>query len=232
MGKDGMSTGILAVWSDITPEGEADYVAWYEREHMFERLEVPGFRRARHYETLSGSPRFFTWFELDAPAVVATAAYLAQANRSSPWTRRVLPHFRNTNRTAGRVLRRLGRGFGSAALTVRMGIAEGREAALIGRLAEAELPALVSEPGIVAGQLWRADHAATFIEVEDRSLRHGRDLVAELTLFLEATDTAPLAAALEGRLAAANLVASGALEPLAAVHRLVNGAEAGEAPAI
>ena len=227
-----MSTGILAVWSDIAAEGEADYIAWYEREHMFERLEVPGFRRARHYETVRGSPRFFTWFELDTPAVVASPAYLAQANRSSAWTRRVLPHFRNTNRTAAVVLRRLGRGFGSAALTLRMGIANDREGELVAWLSGDVLPTLVREPGIVAGQLWRADYAATFIEVVDRSLRHGPDEAADLTVFLEGTDISPLEAALAGQLAAAPLAAHGALQPIAAIHRLVNGAEAGEAPPI
>ena len=57
-----MIDGILAVWSDIDEEAEDDYTAWYEREHMFERLEVPGFRRARHYLTISGEPKYFTYF--------------------------------------------------------------------------------------------------------------------------------------------------------------------------
>lgn len=227
-----MSTGVLAVWSDIAAEGEADYVAWYEREHMFERLEVPGFRRARHYETVEGSPRFFTWFELDAPAVAASPAYLAQANNSSPWTRRVLPHFRNTNRTAALVLRRLGRGFGAASLTARMAAAEGREAALAAWLGDALLPALVLEPGILAGQLWRADAAATFIDVGDRALRRGRDEASPLTLFLEAAAVAPLVRLAADRLSGAALAARGTEAPLVAIHALVNGAEASEPPPI
>jgi hypothetical protein len=227
-----MTTGILAVWSDITAEAEADYVAWYEREHMFERLEVPGFRRCRHYETVIGGPRFFTWFELDQPAVVASEAYLAQANSSSEWTRRILPHFRNTNRTAARVARRLGRGFGSAALTVRMSAAAGREAALLAWLGETLLPGLVRGPGIVAGQLWQADPESTLVEVKDRSLRHGTDEVAALALLLEATALPPLEAVAAAELSVEALAARGALAPAVALHRLVNGAEASEAPPI
>ncbi len=41
-----MSNGTLAVWSGIDADTEDDYNAWYEREHMFERIEVPGIRRA------------------------------------------------------------------------------------------------------------------------------------------------------------------------------------------
>jgi len=54
--------GVPAVWSDITPEAAADYDAWYEREHMFERLAVAGFHRARHYRTVVGPEQFFTYF--------------------------------------------------------------------------------------------------------------------------------------------------------------------------
>ena len=65
-----MPTGILAVWSDVDAAGEDDYNAWYDREHLFERLEVPGFHRGRHYLTVSGAPRyFFTYFVTDNAAV-------------------------------------------------------------------------------------------------------------------------------------------------------------------
>jgi hypothetical protein len=43
-----MANGILAVWSDIESSAEADYNAWYDREHMFERLEVPSFHQQAH----------------------------------------------------------------------------------------------------------------------------------------------------------------------------------------
>ena len=49
---DKMVNGTLAVWSGIIAEAEDDYNAWYEREHMFERVEVPGIRRARHADIL------------------------------------------------------------------------------------------------------------------------------------------------------------------------------------
>ena len=62
-----MPTGILAVWSDVDAAGEDDYNAWYDREHLFERLEVPGFHRGRHYLTVSGAPRYFRISSLTMP---------------------------------------------------------------------------------------------------------------------------------------------------------------------
>lgn len=226
-----MTNGILAVWSDVTREGEDDYNAWYEREHMFERLEVPGFHRARHYLTVAGTPRYFTYFVTDTAAVVASPAYLAQANHPSPWTRRILPHFRNTNRTACRVVRRIGRGYGAASLTVRLGAAVDQEEELHAWI-ESTLVTLVEQPGIIGGQLWQADRDATLLPVEDRHLRPEPDQVAALVIFVEATTIERLETVAAGPLSAPRLIAHGAEQPLIALHQLLNGAEKDELPPI
>ena len=46
--------GILAVWNDCAPEGLAHFERWYNREHLQERVAVPGFRRGRRYEAVAG----------------------------------------------------------------------------------------------------------------------------------------------------------------------------------
>jgi hypothetical protein len=227
-----MSNGILAVWSNIDPAAVDDYNRWYEREHMFERLAVPGFRRARHYLTVSGAPGYFTYFVTDTAAVVASPAYLAQANCPSPWTRRILPHFRNTNRTACDVVRRISRGYGAASLTVRLAAAGGQEDELLTWLGTTQLAALVEQPGIVGAQLWRADRDATLLPVEDRQLRPEPDQVADLVIFVDGTTVAHLTAVAHGPLSTASLVAHGADRPVLAIHQLLNGAEQDELPAI
>ncbi len=223
-----MSGGILAVWSDVDAAGEDDYTAWYEREHLFERLVVPGFQQGRHYVTLTGAPKYFTYFVTDHAAVVASPAYLAQANRPSPWTRRVLPSFRNTNRTACDVLHRFGRGYGALSITVRMAAMAGRDEELLAWLAEALLPALVQRPGILSAQLWRADREATLLPVADRHLRPQPDQVADLVIFVEGTVLQSVEAAAAGPLALANLEAHGAELPLLAIHQFLHGADNAE----
>ncbi|MBT3536517.1 MAG: hypothetical protein HN478_21740 [Rhodospirillaceae bacterium] len=228
-----MIDGILAVWSDIDEEAEDDYTAWYEREHMFERLEVPGFRRARHYLTISGEPKYFTYFELDDPTVVASKAYLEQANSSSPWTEKILPHFRNVNRTGGQVVRRLGKGFGAAAMTMRLTMRDIKDPALMTYLGTEILPAIIERPGIISAQLWTADQEATLQPVKDRDLRPQQDAVSDLVIFIEGTTAASLQTlATKMPSTEAFMDAGAAAPPLTAIHQLLNGAEQDEAPPI
>ena len=228
-----MTNGTLAVWSGIDAEAEDDYNAWYEREHMFERVEVPGIRRARHYQTVSGAPKFFTYFELDAPSVVSSGVYLEQSNNSSPWTQRILPHFRDVNRTASRVVRRLGRGFGAAAMTIRFALIDGEDADLAALLAGTFLPSIVERPGIIAGQLWQVDRDASSQPGKDRELRPDEDAISDLTLFVEGSGIESLQTlADDPGLAAILARAKTTAAPIVAIHRLVNGAETDEAPPI
>jgi hypothetical protein len=73
--------GILAIWTDIAPEREADFNEWYWREHFPERLSLPGFRRGRRYRAITGTPRYFAWYELDAPEILASPAYLERLDQ-------------------------------------------------------------------------------------------------------------------------------------------------------
>jgi hypothetical protein len=164
--------------------------------------------------------------------VVASQAYLAQANHPSPWTQRILPHFRNTNRTACHVVRRLGRGYGAASLTIRLAAVAGRQDELIGWLSDTHLPALVKRPGLIGAQLWRADRNATLVPVEDRRLRPEPDQVADLIIFVEGTLVDRLQAVAHDGLSSDSLVAHGADRPLIAVHQLLNGAEKDDLPVI
>ena len=48
--------GVLAIWNGIADEAEADFVAWHVREHIPERVAVPGFLRGRRYVAEAGAP--------------------------------------------------------------------------------------------------------------------------------------------------------------------------------
>ena len=49
--------GVLAIWNDIAPGGDAEFDHWQTSEHIPERVGVPGFLRGRRYTALIGSPR-------------------------------------------------------------------------------------------------------------------------------------------------------------------------------
>jgi hypothetical protein len=66
---DETPTGILAIWNDIDDSVAADYEHWYQRQHLYERVSIPGFRYGRRYTVVEGAPKFFTYYETDTPEV-------------------------------------------------------------------------------------------------------------------------------------------------------------------
>ncbi len=79
-----------------------DLARWYDAEHMPGLAAVPGCIRARRYVNLDGGPRSYACYDLAAPDVLGSAAWLAV--RNTPWSARVRPRFRNTARTMFRAL--------------------------------------------------------------------------------------------------------------------------------
>ena len=101
-GIDVPNKGFLLVTMQVPPAFEEEFNAWYDTEHLPERLSVPGFETALRFVCLSGYPRYLAMYDLTSPEVLDSSAYLkiAFAN-SSPWTRRVLQRVR-VYRAAGR----------------------------------------------------------------------------------------------------------------------------------
>lgn len=92
--------GVLALWNDCAPGDEEKYESWYQREHLLDRLKVPGFRVGRRYEAVDGTPQFFTYYETDTVDVLNSNVYLGQVNNPSPLTRTIMARtFINMNRT-------------------------------------------------------------------------------------------------------------------------------------
>lgn len=115
-----LGQGALAIWNGITPEAEEDFYRWHNTEHMLERVAVPGFLRGRRYLGTTRPRDFFTLYETESVETIRSAPYLARLNDPTAWTRRVLPHFRDTVRIGCRVASTWGRGQGGALLTARL----------------------------------------------------------------------------------------------------------------
>ncbi len=82
--------GLLYVEMDCPPELEEEFHAWYNTEHLPERLGFPGFIRASRYGALIGAPRWLATYELESVAALETAEYMAHyGDFQSPWTKRV-----------------------------------------------------------------------------------------------------------------------------------------------
>lgn len=93
-------TGLLSVWNRIAPEHDAQFNAWYEAEHLDERIAVPGFRSACRYRAVEQPHAYAAMYELDSPGVLQSPAYLRLLANPTPRTRAIMPHFLDMNRAA------------------------------------------------------------------------------------------------------------------------------------
>ena len=113
-----MTTGRLAIWNDCRQGHEAAYEAWYQGEHLAERVGIYGFRHGRRFEALSGSPKFFTYYEVDEPVILTSAPYLERVNNPTPLTHEIMSNtFVNMSRTICRVTASMGEMHGAWAVT-------------------------------------------------------------------------------------------------------------------
>jgi hypothetical protein len=87
-----MNRGLLLTMTEPPPAMEEEFNAWYDDEHMAERLAIPGFRSARRWvaDVAPGEGKYLATYELDSPGVLQSAAYLARFQNQTPWSRRCL----------------------------------------------------------------------------------------------------------------------------------------------
>jgi hypothetical protein len=93
--------GSLIVLAHPAPHFEEEFNAWYDTEHLPERMAVPGFEAARRYVCMSRSRSYLAVYDIESYGVLESEAYLAVSfDRSSPWTKRVTSRSR-VHRSAG-----------------------------------------------------------------------------------------------------------------------------------
>jgi len=84
--------GLLLTITEPPAQMEEEFNAWYDTEHLAERLAIPGFRSARRWvaDCAPGEGKYLATYELDSPAVLASTGYLSRFENQSPWSRRCL----------------------------------------------------------------------------------------------------------------------------------------------
>lgn len=96
--------GMLLVMMQPAPALEGAFNAWYDTEHIPERLAVPGIETARRYVCLDGWPRYLALYDLATLGVLDTPAYCAVAGGNfSPWTQRTLSDVRVLRNTGTQI---------------------------------------------------------------------------------------------------------------------------------
>ena len=182
-------TGVLAFWHDVAPGGEAEFDQWHLREHIPERVAVPGFLRCRRYVTLGEPPRYFYFYETESLDTLQSPAYLARLGDPTPWTKKTLPLVRNNKRTACRLVASVGAGLGGVIATLELGPRAGHEDALRSWLTGTALPAAVERPGVIAGHLLEGDAGvSTAAKSDEKKLLATPDALVRWVVLVEGID--------------------------------------------
>ncbi|MCQ4158659.1 hypothetical protein NON00_01780 [Roseomonas sp. GC11] len=209
-----MTPAMLAIWSDVAPEQETDYLHWLTREHTAERLGIPGFEAVRVFRaSLPEACRYLILYDLAAAAVLVSPAYLARLNAPTPWSRRIMPGLRNFARGGGEI--RAGRGTGGGGhllplpLPLPLPVPLGQPPGGV----EPLLDALAAEDRVCAARLLEVDREGSAVPTNEKALRGG-DASFPGLLLVEATDAATLRRVLERHRRAFAALGAGEEEPV------------------
>jgi hypothetical protein len=160
--------GILAIFNDVAAGREAEFDAWFQGEHLLERLAVPGFLFGRRHQAISGSAGYSNFYLVESPAVLTSKPYLERLDNPTPMTKKIMSEiFINMNRTLCHRTYRCGGFRGAYAVTVRF-----NDAPDVGALS-ALADTLAKDTNIAACEIWTAvDPAGQPVSMEEK-LRGG-----------------------------------------------------------
>lgn len=85
--------GLLLTMTEPPAGMEEEFNAWYDTEHIDERLAITGFISARRWVRACkpGEGKYLATYELTSPGVLATPEYLSHIGEHfTPWSRRCL----------------------------------------------------------------------------------------------------------------------------------------------
>jgi hypothetical protein len=189
--------GMLVVYADVKSRDERDLNEWYNREHIDERVNMPGFRRARRYVSVKGAPRFLATYECNRVGDLATPAYLAVLANQTKWSQAVMARFTHFNRMTLRVQLDLTHGVGGALTVARFVPDPARRRELLAWLRKV-LPGAIARPGMLGAAVGENDLEIATAPLRQKSMDRPKALDVEWVVLLEGADPAATGAA--GRL--------------------------------
>lgn len=104
-----LGSAIVFILFDRAPGTLEDFYAWHDREHMPERLGIPGFFRGRRYHVVGAGPQFLTLYEALDIDVLVGSEYMQRLNNPTILSRKIGPLARNNSRGVCRILKSIAR---------------------------------------------------------------------------------------------------------------------------
>lgn len=187
--------GMLITFTEVKARDERDFNEWYNREHIDERINLPGFHRARRYIAVRGSPKYLATYECDSVDDLATPGYLHLLANQTPWSQAVMDRFTHFHRMTLRTQVDLTHGIGGAVACVRFAPNPRERKALVAWLQETALPRVIARPGLLGAFAAENDVETANAPLQEKSMDHPRVEEAEWIVVLEGADAASVGTA-------------------------------------
>lgn len=208
-----IGTGVVAIWNDILPEMRDEFFEWHPREHMQERMGVPGFLRGRRFISTGGGEEFLTLYEASEPELLVSDVYRKRLSNPTDWSKTVLPAFRNNLRGVCRIVTSQGYGDGGYVLTLRYDAPDDADDGVVA----GAVKGWIDRPRVTGVHLIRTDRELSTI---DPSLNRGRVILSPDRILIVEGSTLDALKAIETEARALVEAQPGAGGLASAVYRL------------
>lgn len=196
MGMNG--NAFLAIWHDIEDGAHAEYVEWHTREHMPERLSIPGFRTGKRLHAPDASRYVFgTVYSGETLETFRSPDYLERLNNPTPWTTAVAPSFRNFLRVACERIAGAGHGDGGSMATIRFDLSGDDGETRLRASAQALADAMLAVRGVSCVHVGVSRNEVSSVRTKETELRAVmNETVFDVVVLVEGSSSAGLRAAL------------------------------------
>ena len=144
-------------FTEVSSELDADFNEWYNREHLLERINIAGFRRARRYEAVEAEIKYLSTYEALDSDNIASPDYAKVLKTPSEWSKSIMPQFTKWHRMPCRVEADYTCGMGAALALFRFYLDPTKKQKLLEWINKGALHELNELPGIVGSCLVSVD---------------------------------------------------------------------------
>jgi len=181
--------GMLLTSMNVDAADDAEFNRWYDREHLEERVAIPGFLEARRYVALDGNPRYLSLYSTETFEVLDSPAYRTALANQTARSKANIARFKDMIRGVARITVSRGVGRGAVLGIIRLRPAGGEDK-LRATLQEQLDPA--KRDGIISMHLLENDPALSKPLTDNPSLAGAGDWF----VLIDATDANAAAAAI------------------------------------
>lgn len=183
--------GMLLTSMNVDAADEAEFNRWYDREHLEERVAIPGFLEARRYVAHDGNPKYLSLYSTETFEVLDSPAYRTALANQTARSKANIARFKDMIRGVARITISRGVGRGAALGIIRLR-PDGGENKLRAALREQFDPA--KHDGIISMHLLENDPALSKPLTDNPSTAGAGDWF----VLIDATDVNAIPAAMTG----------------------------------